>query len=375
VVAQVASCCGGKGKNMRKTSRFISILSLLVLVLVMLLGVGVRAAAPELIQKEKQYVTLNEKEKQPFDKSIVIDGKTYQLQNVSYETVSKNPVKVKEKVTLIKKTKPMKKSESFEAEKKITKDGVTYKLTGVSKKEKKSKKKWKQTVSAYSEFDSLAAANKAPSQKTVTVTDKKTGKMVAVPCVKTSTRKTAETWDYSHIDILFSGYDAETFIWQDLKVKKNTQEPLKGYETALIESVGGNPDKYKVQKIAWNGKSYKKNGTIYRKARATVRKKIPHYRVNYSGSITHTEEPDYVYSCTYAGVKETDSKDISYVVAAKANYQLEQKPETKKIPVLFITLAVVLVLAAVVGILFILVKKRKLKEGGNSHGKISKKHN
>jgi len=359
---------------MRKTSRFISILSLLVLVLVMLPGVGVRAAAPGLIQKEKQYVTLNEKEKQPFDKSIVIDGKTYQLQNVSYETVSKNPVKVKEKVTLIKKTKPMKKSESFEADKKITKDGVTYKLTGVGKKEKKSKKKWKQTVAAYSEFDSLSDANKASSQKTVTVTDKKTGKMVAVPCMKTSTRKTAETWDYSHIDILFSGYDAETFIWQDLKVKKNTQEPLKGYETALIESVGGNPDKYKVQKIAWNGKSYKKNGTIYRKARAIVRKKIPHYRVDYSGSITHTEEPDYVYSCTYAGVKETDSKDISYVVAAKANYQLEQTKETKKVPVLFITLAVVLVLAAVVGILFILVKKRKTKEGGDSHGKISKKH-
>ena len=374
MVAQQASCCGGKGKNMRKTSRFISILSLLVLVLVMLPGVGVRAAAPELIQKEKQYVTLNEKEKQPFDKSIVIDGKTYQLQNVSYETVSKNPVKVKEKVTLIKKTKPMKKSESFEAEKKITKDGVTYKLTGVSKKEKKSKKKWKQTVAAYSEFDSLGEAQSASGQKMVTVTDKKTGEMVAVPCVKTSTKKTAETWDYSHIDILFSGYDAETFIWKDLKVKKNTKNPLKGYETALIESVGGNPDKYKVQKVVWQGKSYKKNGTLYRKARAVVRKKIPHYRVNYSGSITHTEEPDYVYSCTYAGVKETDSKDISYVVAAKANYQLEQTKGTKKVPVLFITLAVVLVLAAVVGILFILVKKRKTKEGGDSYGKISKKH-
>lgn len=360
---------------MRKTSRFISILSLLVLVLVMLPGVGVRAAAPELIQKEKQYVTLNEKEKQPFDKSIVIDGKTYQLQNVSYETVSKNPVKVKEKVTLIKKTKPMKKSESFEAEKKITKDGVTYKLTGVSKKEKKSKKKWKQTVAAYSEFDSLGEAKSASGQKMVTVTDKKTGETVVVPCVKTSTKKTAETWDYSHIDILFSGYDAETFIWKDLKVKKNTKNPLKGYETALIESVGGNPDKYKVQKIAWNGKSYKKNGTIYRKARATVRKKIPHYRVDYSGSITHNEDSTYVYSSYYTGVKETDSKDLSYVVAAKATYQLEQKPETKKVPVLFITLAVVLVLAAVVGILFILVKKRKLKEGGNSHGKISKKHN
>lgn len=368
MVAQVASCCGEKGEDMRKRSRLISILSLSVFVLVMLPGVGVRAAAPELIQKEKQYVTLDEEEKQTFDKNIVMDGKTYQLQNVSYETVSKNPVKVKEKVTLIKKTKPMKKSDSFKSEKKITKDGVTYTLTGVSKKEKKSKKKWKQTVSAYSEFDSLAAANKAPSQKTVTVTDKKTGKIAAVPCVKTSTRKTAETWDYSHIDILFSGYDAETFIWQDLKVKKNTQEPLKGYETALIESVGGNPDKYKVQKIAWNGKSYKKNGTIYRKARATVRKKIPHYRVDYSGSITHNEDSTYVYSSYYTGVKETDSKELSYVVAAKATYQLEQKPETKKVPVLFITLAVVLVLAAVVGILFILLKRKNTKKGGNSHG-------
>ena len=257
MVPQVASCCGGKGEDMRKRSRLISILSLSVFVLVMLPGVGVRAAAPELIQKEKQYVTLNEEEKQTFDKNIIMDGKTYQLQNVSYETVSKNPVKVKEKVTLIKKTKPMKKSDSFKAEKNITKDGVTYTLTGVSKKEKKSKKKWKQTVSSYSEFDSLSDANKASSQKTVTVTDKKTGKMVAVPCVKTSMRKTAETWDYSHIDILFSGYDAETFIWKDLKVKKNTKNPLKGYEVALIESVGGNPDKYKVQKVVWQGKSYK----------------------------------------------------------------------------------------------------------------------
>ena len=229
-------------------------------------------------------------------------------------------------------------------------------------------------MAAYSEFDSLGEAQSASGQKMVTVTDKKTGETVVVPCVKTSTKKTAETWDYSHIDILFSGYDAETFIWKDLKVKKNTKNPLKGYEVALIESVGGNPDKYKVQKVVWQGKSYKKNGTLYRKARAVVRKKIPHYRVNYSGSITHTEEPDYVYSCTYAGVKETDSKDISYVVAAKANYQLEQTKGTKKAPVLFITLAVVLVLAAVVGILFILVKKRKIKEGGDSHGKISKKH-
>ena len=70
MVPQVASCCGGKGEDMRKRSRLISILSLSVFVLVMLPGVGVRAAAPELIQKEKQYVTLNEEEKQTFDRIL-----------------------------------------------------------------------------------------------------------------------------------------------------------------------------------------------------------------------------------------------------------------------------------------------------------------
>ena len=59
---------------------------------------------------------------------------------------------------------------------------------------------------------------------------------------------------------------------------------------------------------------------------------------------------------------------------AEAKKAEEPKKETKKAPVLFITLAVVLVLAAVVGMLFILAKKRKTKEGGDSHGKISKKH-
>lgn len=72
MVAQQASCCGGKGKNMRKTSRFISILSLLVLVLVMLPGVCVRAGSPGVNSKnEKQYVTLNEKESNRLIKALL----------------------------------------------------------------------------------------------------------------------------------------------------------------------------------------------------------------------------------------------------------------------------------------------------------------
>ena len=327
-----------------------------LLALVLLPGLNVKAAIPELIQKEKQYITLNENEKKSFDNQIVQDGKIYQLQNASYNTVSKNPVKIKEKVTLVKKTKPKKQSTPYQAAKTITENNVTYTLIKVDKKEKKSKTTWKQTISAYSEYDSLRAAKEASNQKIVTVTDKKTGERVSVPCKKTGMKKTAEQWERSYIDILFSGYDADTFIWNNLKVKKNEKEPLKGYENELIQSVGGNPEKYKIQNISWKGKQYEKNGTLYRKARAIVKKKIPHYRVYYSGRITHKEKPSYVYTCTYTGFKEIESSEFSYVIDAKANYKLVH--EKKEMPVIVITLAVVLVLVAVVGILFVILKKR-----------------
>lgn len=336
-------------------------------------GEKIQAAQIGQIQKEIQYTTLDAGEKKSFEKSITKDGREYLLEDVSYEVLSKNPVKQKEKVTLTKVSKPVKKNRFYQPEEKIEQDGVTYELETVSEKSKVIKKKSTQTVSAFSIYDASSDALKAPSQKTVTVKDKVTGKNRSVVCTKTKTKKTGEVWVDSYIDILFSGYDADNFIWNNLTVKKNAKNPLKGYDKQLLQSVGGNTDNYKVKSVSWNGKSYKKNGTLYRKARASVRKKVPRYRVSYTGSIQHKEEKAIVYSCLYQGVKETETKEASYIIAAKASYVAKDEGVSP----LVITVAVVLVLAAVVGILFLVLKKRnsgKSKEGGKHYGKIGNKH-
>ena len=323
-------------------------------------GSRIRAAVPEQIRQEKQYITTDVTEKKTFANEIKQDGEIYELKNVSYEVLEKNPVKEKEKVTLIQKSRAVEETAAYQRENHIQKNGVTYLLKTVLKKKKK-RKVWKQDVFATSQYTSFADADQSPEVKNVTVTDKKTGKKVTVACRKKATKKTAAVWVNSYIDILFSGYDANSFIWQGIIVKKNEKSPLKGFDKALIQSVGGNPDKYKVRSVSWNGKAFVQNGTQRRRARAMVRKKVPQYRVSYTGEIIHKEKKNTVYVCTYQGVKETETGENSYAVKAKADY-IRKETDTKAIPVAVLTVSVVLVLATIVSILFLIL--RKTKKGG-----------
>lgn len=341
--------------------------------ILLLPGTEIQAASIGQIQKEIQYTTRDAGEKKSFEKSITQDGREYALKDISYEILSQNPVKEKEKVTLTKVSKPMKKNQSYQPEEKFEKDGVIYELETVTKKSKIIKKKSTQTVSAFSIYDASSDALKAPVEKTVTVKDTATGKMCSVVCKKTATKKTGEVWVDSYINILFSGYDADNFIWNNLTVKKNAKNPLKGYDKELIRSVGGSTKKYKVKSVSWNGKSYNKNGILYRKARAVVRKKVPCYRVNYSGEIRHKEEKASVYTCLYHGVKETETEEMSYSILAKASYVEKDEGVSPFV----ITVAVVLVLAAIVGVLFSLLKrkgKKQQEKGGKLDGKIGKEY-
>lgn len=323
-------------------------------------GSRIRAAVPEQIRQEKQYITTDVTEKKTFAKEIRQDGEVYELKNVSYEVMKKNPIKEKEKVTLIQKSRALEETAAYQPEKQIQKNGVTYLLKTVRKKKKK-RNVWKQDVFATSQYGSFADAAQASEAKNVTVTDKKTGEKVIVACRKKATRKTAAVWVNSYIDILFTGYDADSFIWQGIIVRKNEKSPLKGFDKALIQSVGGNPDKYKVRSVSWNGKPFVENGTQKRRARAVVRKKVPQYRVYYAGEINHKEKKNTVYVCTYQGVKETETGENSYVVKAKADYERREKG-TKTIPATVLTVSIVLVLAVVVSILFLIL--RKTKKGG-----------
>ena len=70
----------------------------LLLAVLLLPGSRIRAAVPEQIRQEKQYITTDVTEKKTFANEIKQDGEIYELKNVSYEVLEKNPVKEKEKV-------------------------------------------------------------------------------------------------------------------------------------------------------------------------------------------------------------------------------------------------------------------------------------
>lgn len=290
-----------------------------------------------------------------FQKKIVEDGSTWNLQGISYEIVREDHVMVPEPVTQTVKSGVIKGGETYTPEETVTKDGVTYQLSDTTEHEEVAEKGYTQKVTGYSEYDSLEKAQSAPGTKMVTTTDRRTGEDVRVRCSYDGITKQTDTWEDTYIDITFVSYDADTFLWNQVTVPKNKKNPLKGYEKELLESVGGSRENYRIQNVHWSGKAYKNaKGILCRNARAEVKRKVAHYRVNYNGERTVEDVKGTVYTSVYTGLRETDSGERTYTIQAIATYEKQTE-----IPVVGITLGVLLFLLIVVGIIFILKKRQR----------------
>lgn len=327
----------------------------------------VRAAdVPDRVQKEMEYETTDPEDKKVsyFPERFEQDGVVYVRDHVNYRTVKETPVKEKKSVFVTKKSGVIRDAEQYAPQKILKENGLTYQLVQTSKKKKTLEKGYLQKVTGYSEYDTRQSAQNAAMSKKVKTKNPRTGETIYVSCKKKgNVKRTADIWVNTYIDIVFVSYDAEHFIWNGVLVKKNTEEPLKGYHKELLQSVGGSSRNYKIQRISWMGDSYQnKKGVLCRKAKAYVRKKMPHYRVNYSGTRTVKAVKGTVYTSLYAGEEETYTDKINYTVLATATYQAQKN----SIPVVTITLGIIAAILVVVGILFFLFpakrKKRQVPE-------------
>lgn len=321
---------------------------ILFLLIFALLGNSVQAASQSIV-KEVTYDTMNSNEKRTFDEKIKENGKTYKLKEVTYEVVNSEAETENKKVFLKKKVS----SKKLPANE-ITKGAISYLLVDTKKEKKTTQKAWNQTVEAFTEFESEQDAQSASNTKSVRVKNAVTGKMEEVICKKRNVSKSSKGWVKTHINILFTRYDADTYMWNGIAVKKREDNPLQGYDEELIKSVGGKPKQYKVESISWNGKSYEKNGVTYRKAKANVLKRVRYYRANYTGSIHHKAKKKTVYVCKYEGNQEIKTDKVKYTILAKAVYEKESKTT-----VVFVTVFLLLLLIVVVGILFLVARKKK----------------
>lgn len=312
--------------------------------------------ADEAITKEYTFTSENSEEKADghFKSEINENGKKYKLKDITYTVIDKEEVQAESETNFNTEYGPVKIGEKFQPDKTVTKDGIEYTLDSTVKKKVTIEEAYTQTVTGYTDYTKMNDAYNAPDTKSISAVNDKTGENVSTVCSKTGiTEISSNEWEDTYIDIKFIAYDADEFIWNGIKVKKNENNPLKGYEDELLESVGGNTKNYKILKIYWTGKAYKNDdGILCRDAKADVQRKINRYRVSYQGSISVKPVKGYVYTSTYKGIKKTNTGKILYTIKAVASY------EKDGIPVVGITIGMLFLIIIIVGILYIIRKKK-----------------
>lgn len=308
------------------------------------------------VTRSKTYTANRKDQTYDFPKSITTNGKKYLLKVTKYDVISEKPIKKEKKVRLSRKSNVKAKGEKADFPKQIKKDGITYVLQNVDQKDVEYKKAYTQSVTGYTDYDHQVSSSQVPATKTITVKNAVTGKMEKVQCKLSGITKTSKSgWQSTHINITFKNYDADVYQWRGKQITKSTSDPLKGYESELLKSVGASKADHRVLRSYWVGKPYTKNGMTYRNARADVQRRVAYYRANYRGSIKQKKEMGVVYTANYSGKKviESDS-EYTYRIRAVATYH----PEPVDYTPVYVGVGIFLLLALIVIILFILRKKK-----------------
>lgn len=324
----------------------------------LIVSIPVCTWAKDSITREYSFTSTDKNEHEPlgyFEKEIAENNVIYELKDITYKVVSEEPVFVEQEATTSTESEPIEFGTDYAPDEEVEKDGVVYTLDNTDREEVVIMSAYTQNVSGYTDYSNKTDAENAPATKVINTTNDKTGENVSLECNKTFMKTVkSPAWEDTYIDITFTSYNASEFIWNGITVKKNEDEPLKGYETQLIESVGGNKSDYEVSKIYWTGKAYKNDkGVLCRDARADVRKRSYYYRVNYAGTIIVPETKGYVYKSIYKGLKKVESGETEYQIKATAVYEAKK---TSIIPV--ITMGIIILAFLIAGTLIIVSKKR-----------------
>lgn len=302
----------------------------------------------EEITRTYEFTSTDPTETHPEQFSDVInEGDSYYvLGNISYKVAEGESIKEDKEVT---KTITVTGNETVQPQ--ITEDGVTYvfdtkHITNVGTSE---------VVTGYTDYDYAVSATSVPQTKVLQggVTGTLTG-------VAPSTTEQVD----SYINITFISYDADLFDWQGIEVEKADPNPLLGYESQLLASVGENDSTATVLSCTWNGDEYTSaDGELCRDALATIRKSVTWYRASYSGSVSG----DSTYEVSYKGTKQVDTGEKYYHITATALY--EKAVMEASYPTGFYVAAgvgILLIATLMVVILFLVSKMRKENKNGCS---------
>lgn len=308
----------------------------------------------ETVTRKYTFISNSEVDKgEGFENEITENGKKYRLEDVAYRIVKKKALTEKKKKSITIQSGELAENTEYTPKKKIVKDNVTYKLKNTRKKEKIIRNGDRREVTGYLDFDSKNAAENAPETRTFTANG------ATAECKKQSMEKLkASGWEDSYINITFMSQDKNYYEWNGVQVDGDAKNPLKGHEKEILKSIGVDTGNYIVVTTYWKGRAYQKDGMYYRKARADIRKKIPHYRVHYKGYSRPEEKKMSVYISTYEAAVKEKTGEYEYTIEAAAVYR-EIVPETTVQPDMpkIIRSGIILLSFGITGVLFIIYFK------------------
>lgn len=306
-------------------------------------------AETETMTKVETYKSSDEKETRQSETQFSKDGIKYKFLDETYEIVNQednfdNEIKT---LTINKETR----SKTYSPKKIIKKNGITYKLKNVENSVRTVKKKNGRKVTGYLSFDSKIEALSAPATRVFSANG------ATAKCKKKNmVKEKAASWQSSWIDFTFRSSDKDYYEWNGHEIDGKSKNPLKGYDDEILKSINVDKSNYKIGDTYWKGSAHKKNGIYTRKLRVEVKKKVPHYRVNYEGYSDDETEDIITYKLTYEGTVQIKT-GTAYDIKKTAYY--EKVPESKKtVKEVLISIGVMILEISFVGILFIIFFKK-----------------
>ena len=310
-----------------------------------------------------EYTTENKEEKyEGFANSIKKDGHVYNLTDIKYEMVKKTPIKEEKVITKNVESGYINKRKEYKPEETLIDNGIEFHLEDCTVLDgSEYRKTYTKT------FDYLESDTDIPDNKVISVTDE-SGEEVEINAGLSDTERLPEgEWLDTDINITFDHYDSGVFNWQGLTIY-DSGNPLEGYETELLQSVGADTNTYRIVSTDWNGDAYEVNGILYRNALAKAQYFVNYVRATYTGTL------DYVkYQSTYIGKTEVDStSDFKYTTKATAIYTMDNALTIQQIVVLA-SIGVLILILLIILILFVLSKRKKDNKKENDEKNVKKR--
>lgn len=332
-------------------------------------GFFAQAAEDENPVKIVEFKTLDKKEKYDFPESFADEIGKYKLVDVTYSVVDAEDIKASDVVSYETQSDVMDSEAVYTPPQSIQQDGTILNLQRSEERLVIKENDFDQEVMSVTEYDYGILESQIPMTKEVTIQDRN-GEDMEVVLPLESIQNTESKWMDTSIDIIYSNYGADYYIFGNVNIPHNDMKPaLQGYEGALLDSCGLSSAEYRIVDINWAGEPYNSNGIVCRNAIASAQQLVSGKRATYRDIVKQTGIQKKMYINHYIGTKEIDTGKTMYTIKATAQYSIYSRfDDSSKVIQIVISTAsatMIIVLVVVITLYLITRNRRKKKENKN----------